>query len=396
MKRAAPTAEDGVPEEHVLSQAPHSLRPHGHARPQGAVRGRVRARPGPRGRLHRAHRGAAGGRDRSRSACPGRAARCPSTRGAAWPGSTLRGASWPASRCPRGRACSSWRWPRATAPGSASTSRSIAGSIPACGASSATGPTRSGWETIRARTRPEVGHGPRRSRPAGNAGERRRGGAGHPQHRPRRPRPRGPRRLAHGRVLAHGLGRPRSARGRAGLRRPRARPWPRRDLRGRPLGPPRLRPSRARRARHGRGGGGPRRRRSGGPRLRSREHRPHRRRDGPLRPPGAHPVAPEPALLEPVPRRDGRGLRGVPGRPAHAPPARGGPSTRRSSGSWTCSARGSCAVEALPAPVPDGFFQEWQGIFTRADLTPREVRLLEHMARKMVKAGRRAAVPEPA
>lgn len=57
---------------------------------------------------------------------------------------------------------------------------------------------------------------------------------------------------------------------------------------------------------------------------------------------------------------------------------------------------GLLAVEALPEPVPDGFFQEWQGIFTRADLTPREVRLLEHMARKMVKAGRRAALSRPA
>ena len=56
---------------------------------------------------------------------------------------------------------------------------------------------------------------------------------------------------------------------------------------------------------------------------------------------------------------------------------------------------GLLAVEALPEPVPDGFFQEWQAIFTRADLTPREVRLLEHMARKMVKAGRRAAEPRP-
>jgi tRNA/rRNA methyltransferase len=57
---------------------------------------------------------------------------------------------------------------------------------------------------------------------------------------------------------------------------------------------------------------------------------------------------------------------------------------------------GLLAVEALPDPVPDGFFQEWQAIFSRADLTPREVRLLEHMARKMMKAGRRPAEPKPA
>jgi hypothetical protein len=50
----------------------------------------------------------------------------------------------------------------------------------------------------------------------------------------------------------------------------------------------------------------------------------------------------------------------------------------------------------LPLAVPDTFFQEWQGLFTRADLTPREVRLLEHMARKMIKAGRRSAEPRPA
>ena len=57
---------------------------------------------------------------------------------------------------------------------------------------------------------------------------------------------------------------------------------------------------------------------------------------------------------------------------------------------------GLLAVEALPERVQGGFFEEWQGIFTRADLTPREVRLLEHMARKMVKAGRRAALSRPA
>ena len=41
------------------------------------------------------------------------------------------------------------------------------------------------------------------------------------------------------------------------------------------------------------------------------------------------------------------------------------------------------AVDALPAVNTDGYFQEWRALFQRADLTPKEVRLLEHMARKM-------------
>jgi TrmH family RNA methyltransferase len=41
------------------------------------------------------------------------------------------------------------------------------------------------------------------------------------------------------------------------------------------------------------------------------------------------------------------------------------------------------AVEALPAANSEGRFEEWRALFQRADLTPREVRLLEHMARKM-------------
>lgn len=57
---------------------------------------------------------------------------------------------------------------------------------------------------------------------------------------------------------------------------------------------------------------------------------------------------------------------------------------------------GLLAIEALPSVNTDGYFAEWQGLFARADLTPKEVRLLEHMARKMARAGRRAAEPEPA
>jgi tRNA/rRNA methyltransferase len=44
------------------------------------------------------------------------------------------------------------------------------------------------------------------------------------------------------------------------------------------------------------------------------------------------------------------------------------------------------ALGALPAARTDGYFREWRALFERADLTPKEVRLLEHMARKM--AGR--------
>jgi tRNA/rRNA methyltransferase len=46
------------------------------------------------------------------------------------------------------------------------------------------------------------------------------------------------------------------------------------------------------------------------------------------------------------------------------------------------------AIGALPESNTDGFFRDWQALFHRADLTPKEVRLLEHMARKMIRAGR--------
>jgi TrmH family RNA methyltransferase len=46
------------------------------------------------------------------------------------------------------------------------------------------------------------------------------------------------------------------------------------------------------------------------------------------------------------------------------------------------------AIEALPERNADGYFVEWEALFTRADLTPKEVRLLEHMARKMTARGR--------
>jgi TrmH family RNA methyltransferase len=40
-------------------------------------------------------------------------------------------------------------------------------------------------------------------------------------------------------------------------------------------------------------------------------------------------------------------------------------------------------IEALPGANTEGYFLEWEALFRRADLTPKEVRLLEHMARKM-------------
>jgi tRNA/rRNA methyltransferase len=43
------------------------------------------------------------------------------------------------------------------------------------------------------------------------------------------------------------------------------------------------------------------------------------------------------------------------------------------------------SVKALPARNTEGYFEEWEALFLRADLTPQEVRLLEHMARKMAR-----------
>jgi len=40
-------------------------------------------------------------------------------------------------------------------------------------------------------------------------------------------------------------------------------------------------------------------------------------------------------------------------------------------------------TSALPRVNSEEHFREWRALFQRADLTPREVRLLEHMARKM-------------
>lgn len=49
--------------------------------------------------------------------------------------------------------------------------------------------------------------------------------------------------------------------------------------------------------------------------------------------------------------------------------------------------RGLESLEALPRVNPDSHFQDWRGLVHRADMTPREVKLLEHMARKMAARG---------
>jgi tRNA/rRNA methyltransferase len=49
---------------------------------------------------------------------------------------------------------------------------------------------------------------------------------------------------------------------------------------------------------------------------------------------------------------------------------------------------GMLALGALPESNTDGYFKEWRALFTRADLTPKEVRLLEHLGRKMARPRR--------
>ncbi|HVR70588.1 MAG TPA: TrmH family RNA methyltransferase [Vicinamibacteria bacterium] len=48
---------------------------------------------------------------------------------------------------------------------------------------------------------------------------------------------------------------------------------------------------------------------------------------------------------------------------------------------------GLLAIEALPPKNPEGAFAAWRALVQRADLTPREVGLFEHVARKMVLHG---------
>lgn len=51
---------------------------------------------------------------------------------------------------------------------------------------------------------------------------------------------------------------------------------------------------------------------------------------------------------------------------------------------------GLLAVGGVPPVDTDRFFEDWRRLFQKTDLTPREVRLLEHMARKMIQRGRAA------
>jgi TrmH family RNA methyltransferase len=48
---------------------------------------------------------------------------------------------------------------------------------------------------------------------------------------------------------------------------------------------------------------------------------------------------------------------------------------------------GLLAVGALPPVNTDGFFAEWRALFQSADLGRKEVRLLEHLARKLIARG---------
>jgi TrmH family RNA methyltransferase len=50
---------------------------------------------------------------------------------------------------------------------------------------------------------------------------------------------------------------------------------------------------------------------------------------------------------------------------------------------------GLLAVGALPPANTDGFFAEWRAMFQSADLGRKEVRLLEHLARKLIARGDR-------
>jgi TrmH family RNA methyltransferase len=45
---------------------------------------------------------------------------------------------------------------------------------------------------------------------------------------------------------------------------------------------------------------------------------------------------------------------------------------------------GLVRLRAIPDQNTDGYFREWVELFSRADLTPKEVKLLEHVARKMI------------
>jgi tRNA/rRNA methyltransferase len=54
---------------------------------------------------------------------------------------------------------------------------------------------------------------------------------------------------------------------------------------------------------------------------------------------------------------------------------------------------GLSAIRALPARNHDSDFREWEAMLQRTNLTPKEVRLLEHMARKMIACAPEGAPP---
>jgi TrmH family RNA methyltransferase len=49
---------------------------------------------------------------------------------------------------------------------------------------------------------------------------------------------------------------------------------------------------------------------------------------------------------------------------------------------------GFLAIEALPRVGTDGTFADWRALVQRSDLTAKDLKLLEHLARKMTRAGR--------
>ena len=49
---------------------------------------------------------------------------------------------------------------------------------------------------------------------------------------------------------------------------------------------------------------------------------------------------------------------------------------------------GLVAIEALPRVGTESYFADWRALVQKADLTAKELKLLEHLARKMARAGR--------
>ena len=75
-------------------------------------------------------------------------------------------------------------------------------------------------------------------------------------------------------------------------------------------------------------------------------------------------------------------------RPSERPPTRRGRATHDGREAMLALLRqGLLAIGALPPINTDSFFGEWRSLFQRADLTAKELRLLEHMARKMMQRG---------